>query len=56
MGVVPVKNYTTDDWRDYEKMEGTYYRLKSVVREIRTLRSEGAGVGRPPPATQWRRS
>ena len=26
---------------------------KSVVREIRTLRSEGAGGGRLPPATRW---
>src|SRR5215467_12028367 len=26
---------------------------KSVVREIRTLRSVGAGGGRPPPATRW---
>jgi hypothetical protein len=27
--------------------------LKSVVREIRTLRSVGAGGGQPPPATRW---
>jgi hypothetical protein len=27
---------------------------KSVVREIRTPRSVGAGGGRPPPATRWR--
>src|SRR5271167_3966826 len=27
--------------------------LKSVVREICTLRSVGAGGGRPPPATRW---
>ena len=27
--------------------------LTSVVREIRTLRSVGAGGGRLPPATQW---
>src|ERR1700684_3651688 len=26
---------------------------KSVVREIRTPRSVGAGGGRPPPATRW---
>jgi hypothetical protein len=26
---------------------------KSVVREIRTPRSVGAGDGRPPPATRW---
>src|SRR5262249_39469408 len=26
---------------------------KSVVRQIRTLRSVGAGGGRPPPATRW---
>jgi hypothetical protein len=26
---------------------------KSVVREIRTPRSMGAGGGRPPPATRW---
>ena len=26
---------------------------KSPVREIRTLRSVGAGGGRPPPATRW---
>src|SRR3979409_645804 len=26
---------------------------KSVVREIRTPRSMGAGAGRPPPATRW---
>ena len=26
---------------------------KSVVREIRTPRSVGAGGGRPPPATLW---
>jgi hypothetical protein len=26
---------------------------KSVVREICTLRSEGAGGGRLPPATRW---
>jgi len=26
---------------------------KSVVREIRTLRSVGAGGGRLPPATRW---
>jgi len=25
----------------------------SVVREIRTLRSVGAGGGQPPPATRW---
>ena len=29
---------------------------KSVVREIRTPRSVGAGGGRPPPATRWARS
>ena len=29
--------------------------LKSVVREIRTPRSVGAGGGRPPPATRWAR-
>src|ERR1035437_5022676 len=28
---------------------------KSVVREIRTPRSVGAGGGRPPPATRWAR-
>jgi hypothetical protein len=28
-------------------------RPKSVVREICTLRSVGAGGGRPPPATRW---
>ena len=28
---------------------------KSVVREIRTLRSVGAGGGQPPLATRWRR-
>ena len=28
---------------------------KSVVREIRTLRSVGTGGGRPPPVTRWRR-
>jgi len=28
---------------------------KSVVREIRTPRSVGAGGGRPPPATRWGR-
>src|SRR6478736_8863962 len=28
---------------------------KSVVREIRTPRSVGAGGGRPPPATRWER-
>src|ERR1700690_872522 len=28
-------------------------RPKSVVREIRTPRSVGAGGGRPPPATRW---
>src|SRR5262249_13324099 len=27
--------------------------LKSVVREIRTLRSVGTGGGRPPPVTRW---
>jgi hypothetical protein len=27
---------------------------KSVVREIRTPRSVGAGGGRPPPATRWK--
>src|ERR1700721_2743469 len=27
--------------------------LKSVVRQIRTLRSVGAGGGRLPPATRW---
>ena len=27
--------------------------LKSVVREIRTLRSVGAGGGQPPPATRY---
>src|SRR4029077_1476750 len=26
---------------------------KSVVREIRTLRSVGTGGGRPPPVTRW---
>ena len=26
---------------------------KSVVREIRTLRSVGTGRGRPPPVTRW---
>jgi hypothetical protein len=26
---------------------------KSVVRQIRTLRSVGAGGGQPPPATRW---
>src|SRR5215472_16309053 len=29
---------------------------KSVVRQIRTLRSVGAGGGRLPPATRWARS
>src|SRR6202790_715881 len=29
--------------------------LKSVVREIRTPRSVGAGGGRPPSATRWAR-
>jgi hypothetical protein len=29
---------------------------KSVVREIRTLRSVGAGGGRLPPATRWPRA
>ena len=29
---------------------------KSVVREIRTPRSVGAGGGRPPPATRWAES
>ena len=29
--------------------------LTSVVREIRTLRSVGAGGGRPPLATGWNR-
>src|SRR6202048_4777258 len=29
---------------------------KSVVREIRTPRSVGAGGGRPPPATWWMRN
>src|SRR5262249_37468659 len=29
--------------------------LKSVVREIRTLRSVGTGGGRPPPVTRWAR-
>ena len=28
-------------------------RLKSVVREIRTLRSVGTGGGRLPPVTRW---
>src|ERR1700694_6117189 len=28
---------------------------KSLVREIRTRRSVGAGGGRPPPATRWAR-
>jgi hypothetical protein len=27
--------------------------LKSVVRQIRTLRSVGAGGGQLPPATRW---
>src|SRR5258707_15375325 len=27
--------------------------LKTVVRQIRTLRSVGAGGGQPPPATRW---
>jgi hypothetical protein len=27
--------------------------LKSVVGEIRTLRSVGTGGGRPPPVTRW---
>ena len=31
-------------------------RSKSVVRQIRTLRSVGAGGGRLPPATRWARS
>ena len=30
--------------------------LKSVVRQIRTLRSVGAGGGQPPPATRWAHS
>ena len=30
--------------------------LKSVVRQIRTLRSVGAGGGRLPPATRWPRA
>ena len=42
-------------WGDqaYRGQRGVNHLLKSVVREIRTLRSVGTGGGRPPSVTRW---
>jgi len=62
MGSIQRELRPSTQWEDQLTMETKLERIavkavnqlpKSVVREIRTPRSVGAGGGRPPPATRW---
>src|ERR1700692_272647 len=62
MGSIQRELRPSTQWEDQLTMETKLEQIavkavnqlpKSVVREIRTPRSVGAGGGRPPPATRW---